>query len=170
MVLVLREEDERLLQLGLVVSLGHLGYHYVQEITVVDQNHSLFVLVVTATLGVVVQVLDQSLDLLLGRLKAESSKGYFKVLDVYAAGATCVEEGKGFLDLCLLLLGQFVPVLVASLLFLRLCAYSLIFGWEFFDSVWLVFIAFLGLKKSYWSKSRRNVVNLNFVGRELLPF
>ena len=104
------------------------------------------------------------------RLEAESSKGYFKVLDVYAAGAASVEEGKGFFDLCLLLLGQFVTVLVASLLFLRLCANSLIFGWEFFDSVWLVFIAFLGLKQSYWSKLWRNVVNLNFVGRELLPF
>ena len=154
-VLILGEKNECLLQLGLVVSLAHLRYHYVQEIAVINQHHSFLVLVVTTTLRIVVKILDQPLDLLLGRLEAKSSQSDFEVLDVDATRATGVEEGKGFLYLCLLLLGQFIAVLVSGLLFLSLCAPSSVFRWELFDSVWLVLIAFLCLKKISLRKMKK---------------
>ena len=59
----------------------------------------------------VVQVADQTLDLLLGRLKAKGSQGDLQVLHVDDPGAIGVEEVESLLDLSLLSIGQLLAVL-----------------------------------------------------------
>ena len=58
MVFILGEKDESFFKLCLVVSLRHLGYHYVQEIAIVNKNNSLFILIVASSLRIVVKILD----------------------------------------------------------------------------------------------------------------
>ena len=73
MVFFLGKENERFLKLGLTVSFRHLGRHYVKEVVVVNRNYSLLVLIVVSTLSVVAELRDQSLNLLLGWLEAQSA-------------------------------------------------------------------------------------------------
>ena len=58
MVFILREKDESFFKLCFIVSLRHLGYHYVQEITIVDKNNSLLILIVAASLRIIIKILD----------------------------------------------------------------------------------------------------------------
>ena len=58
MVFVLREQDESFFKLCLIVSLRHLGYHYVQEIAIVNKNNSLLILIVPTSLRIVIKILD----------------------------------------------------------------------------------------------------------------
>ena len=57
-VFILREKDESFLKLCFVVSLRHLGYHYVQEIAIVNKNNSLLILIVPTSLRIVIKILD----------------------------------------------------------------------------------------------------------------
>ena len=58
MVFILREKDESFFELCFIVSLRHLGYHYVQEIAIVDKNNSLLILIVAASLRIIIKILD----------------------------------------------------------------------------------------------------------------
>ena len=58
MVFILREKDESFFELCFIVSLRHLGYHYVQEITVINKNNTFLVFIVSTSLWVVVQIFD----------------------------------------------------------------------------------------------------------------
>ena len=58
MVFILREKDESFFKLCFVVSLRHLGYHYVQEIAIVNKNNSLLILIVPTSLRIVIEILD----------------------------------------------------------------------------------------------------------------
>ena len=116
MVLVLGEEDEGLLELGIVISLGHLCDHDVLEVFEIDQDHALFVFVALLLLRVIVQIRDQSLDFLLLWFEAKGSESDLEVFDIDAAGATSVEEVKCFLDFRSLLVGEALPHLTLGLL------------------------------------------------------
>ena len=142
MILVLREKNEGLFKLRFIVSFRHLGYHYVQEITVINKNNTFLVFIVSTSLWVVVQIFDQALDFLLCWFETQSSQCHLQVFNVNASGTTGIEEGKCLLNFCLLLLSQFIAVLVPGL-FLRTTTRGTgtLFGWKFFDCIRLILVS-----------------------------
>ena len=102
-VLVLRKEDEGLLELLLGVTLAELGGHDALKAGVVDRDESLVVLLAVLVLLVVRQVLYQVLDLLFGGLEAESAQSHLQVLHVDNSAAIGVEEVESLADFRFLL-------------------------------------------------------------------
>ena len=79
-VLFLREQNEGLLELSIAVALRHLRGHYIDEVVHVNRYHTLLVFIIVATLSVVCQLGDQSLDFLLGGLKAKGAESHSQIL------------------------------------------------------------------------------------------
>ena len=116
MVLLLREKDESFRKLLITVSLRHLCRHNVNEVVFINGYHAFLVFVLIPALGVIRQFRDESFDLLLGRLEAESAEGDPQVLQRDVVVHVRVEELEGFLEVLALLRGQLLPVLAACLL------------------------------------------------------
>ena len=115
-VLVFGEENEGLLELGVVISFGHLCDHDVLEVFEVDQDHALFIFVALLLLRVIVKVRYQSLDLLLLWFEAEGSESDLEVLDIDATAAASVEQVKCLLYFRSLLVGESLAHLTLGLL------------------------------------------------------
>ena len=115
-ILLLGEQDESFLQLLVTVTLWHLCSHNVNEVIFVNGYHAFLVFVLVPALSVICQFWDESLDLLLGWLKAECAQGYSQILKRDVAIRVSVEQLEGLLKVLPLLLRQLLSVLATCLL------------------------------------------------------
>ena len=115
----MREQDEGLFQLAVLIALRHLHCHDLEEVIVVDRDEAVFVLVFgVALLMLVLDTLDQTLYFLGSGLETQRTEGDFEVFFVYRLLLLVIEEVEGFLDVSLLLVGELSALATTCLLLL----------------------------------------------------
>jgi len=145
-VFFLREKNEGFLKLSISIALRHLSGHYVDEVVHVNRYHALLVFIVVATLSVVGQLRDQSLDFLLGGFEAKGAECNTEILECDVAVLVRVEEVESFFEVGLLLFGKFLAELTASLFTDRLCSRCNVLGRQGLDFRLVKLVSWLRLK------------------------
>ena len=113
MILILRKENECLLQLVIAVSLTHLGGHNVLKVVKIYRHYSFLVLVGVTALSILILPGDQPLDFLFRWLKSQRTQCHLQVLNRDIVVPSCVKQIESFLDLFKLILSQFLLELLS---------------------------------------------------------